>query len=350
MGRNEFKSEDKKAKKSSKKKNPRKINPFNKIGAFFSKIVTNEKLSKTIGLVLLTFSTFLLLAFSSFLFTWKVDQNIINNDWNDPNIQVENWLGKLGAYAGHQFIFNGFGVSAFLFVFLFFIVGFRVLFKSNILPLGKCFKYAIFSIVWISISLSYLVPSTPILGGAFGFQTNLWLSSIIGNIGILLFLALTVLLFLVINFNISFNFFLTKKENEGISENVFEESDLDVVTEIKEVEEEELINETSPLVTDETVESEEDKSINLSTTNTEEPKPINDENVEFVVEEVIEKDEILSDKEVDSKVKEFGEYDPTLDLSSYQLPSIDLLKDFGDSQKKVSPEELEENIRNFSKL
>ena len=342
MGKNEYKTEDKKSKKSSKKKNPNGSNPFSKISAFFSKIVNNEKLTKTVGLSLLAFSAFLLLAFISFLFTWQVDQNIINNHWNDPSIQVENWLGKLGAYTSHQFIFNGFGVASFLFVFLSFILGFRILFKSNILPLAKSIKYSIFSIVWSSISLSYLIPSTPILGGAFGFQTNLWLSSFIGNIGIILFLIITILIFLVLNFNISFNFFPVKDEvdQEDTSDIMNEESSTTLITEVPE---EQNIEEIIPDEENTIEAKEQEEGIELTPENTDDPKPVQEGDIEFVVEETKEKDETLSDKEVDSKVKEFGEFDPKLDLSSYQLPSIDLLKDFGDSDKKVTTEELEEN-------
>ena len=61
----------------------------------------NEKLAQITGLLLLVFSVFLLLAFSSYLFTWKADQNLIINHWDNPEIQAENWLGKLGAYAAH---------------------------------------------------------------------------------------------------------------------------------------------------------------------------------------------------------------------------------------------------------
>ena len=342
MGKNEFKSGEKKPKKASKKKNAIGFNPFSKVSAFFTKIITNEKLRKVVGISLLIFSAFLLLAFSSFLFTWEVDQNIINNHWGDPAIEVENWLGKLGAYISHQFIFNGFGISSFLFVFLSFILGFKILFKSNLLPLGKSFKYSIFSIIWISISLSYLVPSMPILGGSFGFQTNLWLSSTIGNIGILLFLTLTILIFLVLNFNISFNIFPSKKEeidDETILTETHEENSKNTISEVVV---EDTIEEIPPIV-DLNQTSEEDKSIELTPDTKEEQKPIQEGDVEFVVEEAEVKDETLSDQEVDSKVKEFGEFDPKLDLSSYQLPSIDLLKDFGDTQKKVTPEELEEN-------
>ncbi|PCJ25803.1 MAG: cell division protein FtsK [Flavobacteriales bacterium] len=345
MGRNEYKTEDKKSKKSSKKKTGVN-NPFHKISELFSKIVTNEKLTKSVGLSLLVFSAFLLLAFSSFLLTWEIDQNIINNNWNDPNITVENWLGKLGAYTSHQFIFNGFGVVSLIFVFLSFILGFRILFKSNLLPLGKCFKYSVFSIVWISILLSYLIPSIPILGGSFGFQTNLWLSSIVGNIGIILFLILTFLIFLVLNFNISFNFFPAKTEGlekENTGADIIEESSMNSITEVPVESVEEKQETIPPIVDANTNESEDNESIKLTPENTNEPKPTQDGDVQFSVEEKEEKDEILTDKEIDSKVKEFGEFDPTLDLSSYQLPSIDLLKEFGDNKNKVTPEELEAN-------
>ena len=95
---------------------------------------------------------------------------------------------------------------SFLFIFLSFILGFRILFKTTIVPLAASFKYVIFTIIWLSITLGYVLSTNPILGGAFGFQVNLWLTSIIGNWGMGLFLVLTLLLFLIINFNISFDF------------------------------------------------------------------------------------------------------------------------------------------------
>ncbi len=43
-------------------------------------------------------------------------------------------------------------------------------------------------------------------------------------------------------------------------------------------------------------------------------------------------------------VKEFGEYDPTLDLSTYKYPPLDLLENYGSSSKiSVNTEELERN-------
>ncbi len=334
MTKNIYKTEGDNSKQNSTEKKSSSGNPLKKVSTFFSDLIANEKLNKSIGVFILVFSAFLILAFSSYLFTWQVDQNIISNHWNDPSVQAENWAGKLGAYFAHQFIFNGFGVASFLFILLSFILGFRILFKVKLLPLGKSFAYSIFSIIWISIFLSYFFHAMPILGGAFGFQSNLWLSSIIGNIGIFLFLALSLLLFLVINFNISFNLFSSTKEEPK------SEEEIEVINDEK--------NTTiSPINEfDYGLEEEEKKKeevVELSNVITEPIIQKKNDDVELLIEDPEIKDEILSDEEVNSKVSEFGEYDPTLDLSSYQLPSIDLLKDFGNTQKKVTQEELEAN-------
>ena len=51
----------------------------------------------------------------------------------------------------------------------------------------------------------------------------------------------------------------------------------------------------------------------------------------------------LTEDEIDAKVQAFGEYDPTLDLSRFELPNIDLLAAHGSGKTEVSPDELEAN-------
>ncbi len=63
---------------------------------------------------------------------------------------------------------------------------------------------------------------------------------------------------------------------------------------------------------------------------------------EFTVEAPKQEKE-LTEQELNQKVKDFGEYDPTLDLAQYQMPGIDLLQDYGGGKVTVSKEELEEN-------
>lgn len=84
------------------------------------------------------------------------------------------------------------------------------------------------------------------------------------------------------------------------------------------------------------------------------PEPAKEDDIAFEVH--LADDELqLSETEIDQKVQAFGEYDPKLDLSRFELPSIDLLAHHGDGSIKVSEAELEENktriintLRNFS--
>jgi S-DNA-T family DNA segregation ATPase FtsK/SpoIIIE len=59
--------------------------------------------------------------------------------------------------------------------------------------------------------------------------------------------------------------------------------------------------------------------------------------------QVAQAEEVLSEDEIESKLQEFGEYDPKLDLSSYELPPLDLLVDHGTGELTVTKEELEAN-------
>lgn len=361
MARNRLKeSSSSTQEKSVKEKKPfLKFSFLEKFTSALNNIIQNEKTTKIIGLTLIVVSVFLILALSAYLFTWKIDQDKLNHSWQEilfnNEIKVENWLGKLGALVSHQLIFTGFGISSFLIPFLTFLLGFRILFKTSLLPLSKSIRYTVFSILWLSIALSYIFSKIPILGGSFGYQTNIWISSIIGNIGIGLFLFLSLLIFLVFNFNISFNLIPEKKQ---LNENHEEEDNL---TPKNHLFDHETNIEETPEVIEEQIEEPVDLDLNKIDNNKEDEEEHNNtesvvletsipivektetkEDVEFSVEETDEEEE-LSDTELNKKVAEFGEYDPTLDLSSYQLPSIDLLKDFGNTQKRVSPEELEAN-------
>ena len=109
----------------------------------------------------------------------------------------------------------------------------------------------------------------------------------------------------------------------------------------KDIDEEivEVVNDVAkePKVTDQKVE--ENKVI---TTKIEEKKAENDEEDDFSVEVAVNEEE-LSKSELKDKLKEFGEYDPKLDLSKYVLPNIDLMENHGDGQISVNKDELEAN-------
>ncbi len=116
--------------------------------------------AKIAGLFLLIMSVFFLIAFTSYLFTWQEDQSYVspaNGGWHNlfktqqelidngiKNPIVDNWLGKFGALLSNQFIFEWFGMASFVFVFVFFIVGYRLLFRVRLYSLTKTLAYSFF--------------------------------------------------------------------------------------------------------------------------------------------------------------------------------------------------------------
>src|SRR5690606_27952038 len=152
---------------SARKKNDRKPQ-FNSS----SPSIWGSKLVKIIGLFLLILSVYFLIAFISYLFTWKEDQSYVsaaNGGWHtlfktreelalagiDAPV-VQNWMGKVGALLAHQFIYKWFGVASFLFVGILFTIGYRLLFKVKIMSTWKILGYALFLLVFLSVTLGFI--------------------------------------------------------------------------------------------------------------------------------------------------------------------------------------------------
>ena len=161
-----------------KKKQPKeKVNPLQPVINF----IKDERLHRVIGLALFLLSIFLLVAFTSFLFTWKADQDKVMGSWwqlffpgdeAGPAVSgtgVDNWLGKTGAVVSHLFIHKGFGVASYFFVVFSFLAGFRILFKTSLIPLRAFFKRSVFVMLWSSVGLGYIFHNDYFfLGGTFG--------------------------------------------------------------------------------------------------------------------------------------------------------------------------------------
>src|SRR5690606_27311853 len=190
------------------------------IGIFGNKAV------KIAGLFLLILSVYFLIAFISYLFTWKEDQSYVsaaNGGWNtlfktreefalagiEPPV-VQNWMGKFGALLAHQFIYKWFGIASFIFVGILFIIGYRLLFKVKILSIWKTLGYATFIIIFLSVALGFIhgfITDYPhFLEGEFGFWSNKLLGAQIGVPGVGGLLIFTLLTVLIVFFNFDFKF------------------------------------------------------------------------------------------------------------------------------------------------
>jgi S-DNA-T family DNA segregation ATPase FtsK/SpoIIIE len=406
--RNSSKDDKPKNEAKNKKKDtkPKKLkNPLAGKFTGLTKFVGDERLHKVFGLSMLLLSAYLLIAFISFLVTSETDMNFLEGPnvsyWQllmDNDVEVDNWLGKLGAILSHKFIHHWFGIASFAFVLVFFLIGFRVLFKVSLLPLKKTLKYSFFGLLWTSLLLGYLFDAGHFyMGGAFGYQVNLWLGAVFGGIGTGLLIAAAAFTFVIVAFNPAFDQIkrlLTKSLDEGeleeassegssaadidgrntvredgtaeeaapadLTEDIEEETTADAEIEATPEEESQIelgselemeINTTEEVPLDETPEPRpepvaEDNSteLELDTELPEGTTVLEGEHGELGIEvTVAAEEEVVSEDDLSDMVKEFGEYDPKLDLASYQLPPIDLLEAYGDKNISIDKGELEQN-------
>ena len=334
------------------------------------------RLVKIIGLFFLILSIYFLIAFTSYLFTWQQDQSYVsaaNGGWHNllktqqeliqngiKNPVVENWLGKFGALLANQFIFEWFGVASFLFVFVFFIIGYRMLFKVKLYAVNKTLGYSLFGLIFISVALgfvhAFIIDYPHFLEGEFGFWSNRLMNAQIGQAGVgflLVFAALTVL---IIAYNIDFKLPKRAPKPIGVAdgdEPVFSQlvepiafAD-DLNTPLEWSKEGNKMRQEK-IAADEEEEPESHKAIVL----TPEPyandyQPAADSDIPLTIE-TERPNPILSIEQADddkakSLVNEFGTYDHRLDLASYKFPTLDLLEDYGSGKIAVNSEELEAN-------
>ena len=109
------------SKEKSEAKAGTSISLLAKVNRLFA-FAYNERFQKILGLTLLLFAVYLFIAFTSFAFTWEVDQDKVLGDLFSPDVRVENWLGKFGAYISYVFIYKWFGLPSYIFSFLAFVV------------------------------------------------------------------------------------------------------------------------------------------------------------------------------------------------------------------------------------
>jgi S-DNA-T family DNA segregation ATPase FtsK/SpoIIIE len=312
----------------------------------------NERFQKIAGLSLLLASVYLTIAFTSYFFTWEVDQDKVVGDLFISDFQVTNWLGKFGALISHIFLYKWFGISSYLIAFLAFITGLRIAFNLSVLNINKAYVYSLFTVVFVSITLAYIFSDTLFyLGGAFGYTISSKMNTILGPMGTGLFLFFTLIVFLVAAFNMPL-YFVRKKElvvAEPINTEI--EQEPLVVNTFKKTESEDQELEATHqsdlegVLTKNDIDEDVVKDMAIP-----EPKEIivlsaQEDKVEFTVEQVGDKEEELTPDQIAAALTEqVGEYDPTLDLSSYQFPPIDLLENYGGTKDLViNTEELNAN-------
>jgi len=302
------------------------------------KSLFNTRNKMFFGLVFVLFSIALLLSFISFYIYGQADQSVLG-DFANRTEKAKNWLGKFGAFLADAFLYNGFGIASFLFVRLLFLTGIYLFLDLNVAKLKRTWFWDLFAVLVLSVLFGFFNEKLPETGGVFGFEMNAFLQDYLGHAGTILILILGVIIYLVFKIKISpekiKNFIKTKqnKIRDEFGKAIEQEKKVQ-----KENTEKSILSQFEENIEDDQPTISNYSDIKLSTENdttqTEE---------EFVVETTVEEESIVEENLATKLVEDFGEFDPTLELSNFQFPSIDLLKDYGVSGITINQEELEAN-------
>jgi len=306
----------------------------------------DPRLVLTIGFILLISSIYLFTAFLSYLFTGKADQSVVEglgqSGLLESGIEAENWLGLYGAVTSHYFIFRWFGIAAFLIPPVFFLLGFRMVFKRDLLPLMSVFIFSTFAGLWLSLLFGYLTLSVDgvtewsFLGGGLGYHLALLSHGLLGW-GTFLVLVLSLFIFIIFFFNVTAINVLQSHNPKPMGNDA-------ILTETPEYTDEKdnwpKAVQTEPVADPILFVKPEITAITDVKLEVEKPEPPKKEVAQptFIIEERTEVDE-LADKLVEEK----GMYDPTLDLSNYKFPPLELLSEYEVGKVQVTQEELNQN-------
>jgi S-DNA-T family DNA segregation ATPase FtsK/SpoIIIE len=239
----------------------------------------------------------------------------------DRDVEVENLLGKTGAYISHLFIYKLFGISSFILPIILFVSSYYILFNKKIFDLFGRINWLLLLLIWTTILSGYLRTYFPVQSGIVGFEVNLFLESYIGRIGILLILTFSFIISIAILFNVT------------------PSGTLDLITNLFKAKESDVLN--SEVDLEEDNDDEKKQNVNLIEDDTHPNNKIESEEISIEVEEINEEE--VTSKNIDFSNVNSKKFDPTLDLRNFKNPGIDLLKDYGDGTIKIDQEELESN-------
>jgi len=334
------------------------------------------------GILLLMLVTYLFIILMSFLFTGGSDQSKVNllsfSKLSTIDGKTDNIGGAFGAWASNIIINRWFGVSSFFMIIFGWMLGLRFIgaIKSSMV---KYFLLCGFGMIWSSLFLGFFFKnfyedSFIFLGGYHGYYLGQWLIDRIGWPGAFLVIVTSLLIFLIIVKASTLPFLqklfgsrnsvededLYSAEEPGMQEGEFPDEFEQSWTGKNEkpaiAPNHPTPSNNDPEEEDEDDDEEEEDDVNV------EPEVFNKVGFEIKVgqgEEINEIEEpeifrtpnhIKGNNEEIYDASEMGEYNPRLDLSSYQCPTINLLTRYESGETVVNNDEQNSNKRRIQEV
>lgn len=317
-------------------------------------LVMSQRNRVLLGGFLLLFGLSLIISFISYFFTWKVDQSILNDTFN-KSIEAQNWLSKFGAHISHIFIYEGFGIVSISIGFLIVLSGVYLFFNLRKTPIMKFWFWGLYLVIFFSLFFGLLLPNQPLLGGMIGYETSHFIKHYIGSIGLIFLLTFLAIIYLVVRIQITPEKVLSllrikssefkKSLGSEIHETVNLQKDM-IKDQLEDDSNSVQDNDTRNIILSNDVapsdENEITDEVNLIKTKEKIIIKSDDNNLALEIEAAKEEEEV--DELRNKLVEDYGEFDPTLELSNFQFPTIDLLKDYNKGKGiTIDQSELEEN-------
>ncbi len=350
---------------------------------------SDDRLRKIIGILCIFLSLYLLIAFVSYFFTWKFDQDkvlhlstalLFNGD-----VHVQNWLGRLGAYTSHLFFYWGFGVSSVLSVLLIARLGIDLLRKSSMAKFLNLAMHTFLVMSFCAVLLEFVFRNSEFSwGGLMGYAIYTYMGSFLGQIGLALFFVLLLASGIIWAFNpkikiapitlsTGFQNFSLPKLDFTISDSFIKEK---LAFKSKASTKRKGLFDDFEGAIPKTDKDEGSQFGAVDSIELNLPESLSDASnqrktqVASTVSDVpqleLELEEKLMDKGVptmdvvpprtkgpnmdsdktyveEENIDSFEPYDPTKELSNYKFPEFNLLEDYADSRMQIDREELEEN-------
>jgi len=303
---------------------------------------------------------FLFIAFTSYLFTWKEDQDkifslsyhiLINND-----ATVQNLLGRLGAYISHFFFYEEIGIASYFLCYLFFIIGVNLLVGRRIFRISSQIFFIVSGILYVSTAAGFLMHVFNYSGfpfaGALGIFISDYLIHFIGALGTFILLILTAVGYLVWKFNVDITLPSYKTQPQELHTEQTEEpvqaaafASAPTAPTINEWLGEQMRSQNEDMQLIEKPEQApqpeaEEKPVVPHQSSSAATTPTAKHDVELEIKPPVKDD--APQPEATARLTQ-EPYEPTLDLRDYQYPSLDLLDDHGAETIVQDNEELKKN-------
>ena len=173
--------------------------------------LNDERLPKLLGLFIILVAVYLFIAFTSYLFTWKVDQDrVLRFSWQlllNDGPTVDNWLGRLGAFLSNFYIYFLFGLASYGIVYFLWELGLNRLRRQSLKPMGGLFVKIMLAVTGLAVLFEFTIGRVwefPV-GGAIGSYLVSHLTGVLGSFGVVLLLLGLVALYLIFEARIDFN-------------------------------------------------------------------------------------------------------------------------------------------------